>query len=654
MSADRPAPERPRWLATRDLFSYTRRTLGLVLASSPGLLGAMAALTLVSAVVPILVAYAGKRIVDAVVSASVEQSVRWVLIELASVTALALSVRGTGLVRTVLGARLGVDINVQILEKAVGLELSFFENAEFYDKLTRARREASSRPVALVADAFQIIQNLLTLGGYAAVLSSFSGWLVLGLLAATVPAALSEMRHSKLGFRLRNWRSPETRRLYYLEYVLANDEHVKEVKLFGIGPHLLARYRTLAEKFYEEDKRLSVRRAAWTQALSLIGTGAFYGAYVLMATRAARGELSLGTLTLYIVSLRQGQQAFQSVLSGIGNLYEHNLYMSNLFDYLAIAAATGGASQTPSSAGLEALPTAEPTPTESAGASPPVVAPAPPSGAAPAGSPPPANGAASPVVARPATARGLVFENVGFRYPGKAAFALRGLSLHIEPGDSLAIVGQNGAGKTTFVKLLARLYQPTEGRILLDGVDLRDWPVAALRRRISVLFQDFNQYQLSVRENIGLGSVQHLDDTARIERAAQRGGADAVAAALPLGLEARLGTWFEKGSELSGGQWQKIALARAFMREEADILVLDEPTAALDAQAEHAVFERFRQLAEGRTTIVISHRFPTVRMARHIIVLQQGQLIEAGSHAELIARDGVYAQLFALQAQGYQ
>jgi ATP-binding cassette, subfamily B, bacterial len=601
-----------RRLATRALISYTLRTLRLVMASSPGLLFAMAGLTLVSAAVPIVIAFAGKRIIDAVVAANVELSTRWVLLELASVTALALALRGTGLVRSILGARLGVDVNVQILEKAVGLDLPFFENAEFYDKLTRARREASSRPVALVADGFQIVQNLLTLAGYAAVLSRFSTWLVLGLLVATVPAALSEMRHSKLGFQLRNWRSPETRRLLYLEYVLANDEHVKEVKLFGLGPHLLGRYRTLSETFYQEDKRLSIRRAAWTQALSLIGTGAFYGAYALMAAQAARGQLTLGTLTLYIVALRQGQQAFQSVLSGIGNLYEHNLYMSNLFDYLAIAssaAATPGA---------------------------PEDAPSPPPGV-PDGK-----------------RRGLVFENVGFRYPGKDTFALRGLSLHVEPGDSLAIVGQNGAGKTTLVKLLARLYQPTEGRISLDGIDLSDWPIATLRRRISVLFQDFNQYQLSVRENIGLGSVDHLEDTPRIERAAERGGADAVAAALPLGLEARLGTWFEKGSELSGGQWQKIALARAFMREDADILVLDEPTAALDAEAEHAVFERFRQLSEGRTTIVISHRFPTVRMARHIIVLEQGALVEAGSHAELIARGGIYARMFALQAQGYQ
>ncbi len=611
---------RSRLAATRELFQYSRRTLGLVVSSSPGLVLVMAGLTLVSALAPLGVAYAGKRIIDAVVASEVALTVRWVLLELGSVTLLAAALRGLGLTRSVLGAKLGGDVNVQILEKALGLPLSFFENAQFYDKLTRARREASSRPVALVSDSFQVIQNVLTLGGYALLLTRFSGWLVLALLIATVPATIAEMRHSKVAFQLRNWRSPETRRLLYLEYVLANDEHVKEVKLFGIGAHLLQRYRALSESFYEQDKRLAVRRALWTQVFSLIGTGAFYGAYALMAVEAALGHLTLGNLTLYIVSLRQGQQAFQSVLSGIGNLYEHNLYMSNLFEYLAMG-----------------------SPGEQVEAVPPKL-----------GSTLVADGRASTDMANVARERGLRFENVSFRYPGKEAFALRGLTLHIGPADSLAIVGQNGAGKTTFVKLLARLYAPTEGRILLDGIDLERWPAADLHRRISVLFQDFNQYQLSLRENIALGSVQHLLDEPRIARALARGGADTVAATLPEGLDARLGTWFEKGSELSGGQWQKVALARAFMREEADILVLDEPTAALDAESEHAVFERFRQLSEGRTTIVISHRFPTVRMAQRIIVLEQGTIVEQGSHAELVELGGKYAHMFALQAAGYQ
>jgi ATP-binding cassette subfamily B protein len=619
-----PKTSRSRGAASRDLFVYTQRTLRLVIASAPGLVAWMVGLTVLAAVAPIAVAYAGKRIIDAVVAADSALTVRWVILELASVSVLGAAVRGLGLIRSVLGARLGTDVNVQILEKAIGLELSFFENAEFYDKLTRARREASSRPVALVADAFQVVQNVLTLAAYAAVLSRFSGWLVLLLLASTVPATISEMRYSKLGFQLRNWRSPETRRLMYLEYVLANDDHVKEVKLFGLGELLLNRYRSLAESFYEQDKRLAMRRVAWTQGLSLLGTCAFYSAYALMAIQAALGRLTLGNLTLYIVSLRQGQQAFQSVLSGIGNIYEHNLYMSNLFDYLAIAVP------------------AEPRLALPADGSPSLARPAPGASSADDGH------------RIPEEQRGLRFEDVSFRYPGKETLALRHLSLHLGPTDSIAIVGQNGAGKTTLVKLLARLYQPTEGRILLDGIDLQDWSIEKLHARISVLFQDFNQYQLSLRENIGLGSVPHLTDEPRIARAAERGGADAIAALLPAGFDARLGTWFEKGSELSGGQWQKIALARAFMREEADILVLDEPTAALDAEAEHAVFERFRQLSAGRMTIVISHRFPTVRMAQRIIVLEQGEMIEQGSHAELVALGGKYAHMFALQAAGYQ
>ncbi len=616
-----PKPLRSPVTAGRELFVYTRRTLGLVFASAPGLMLALSGLTLLAAVTPVVVAYAGKHIIDAVVAGDSALTLRWVVLELVSVTVLGAAVRGLGLVRSVLGARLGTDVNVRILEKAIGLDLTFFENAEFYDKLTRARREASSRPVALVADAFQIVQNALTLIGYAAVLSRFSGWLVLALLASTIPATISEMKHSKLGFQMRNWRSPDTRRLLYLEYVLANDAHVKEVKLFGLGEHLLGRYRALAESFYEQDKRLAVRRAAWTQVLSLLGTGAFYAAYAVMALEAALMRLTLGNLTLYIVSLRQGQQAFQSVLSGIGNLYEHNLYMSNLFSYLAIEAASDPAA----ARGAANDPALRARPLE------------------------------LPAAARSGTGeRGVRFEHVSFRYPGKESFALRDVSLDIGPAESIAIVGQNGAGKTTLVKLLARLYEPTEGRILVDGVDLRDWPAAELRRRISVLFQDFNQYQLSLRENIGLGSLPHLTDEERITRAAARGGADDVAALLPGGLEARLGTWFEKGSELSGGQWQKVALARAFMREEADILVLDEPTAALDAEAEHAVFERFRRLSEGRITIVISHRFPTVRMAQRIVVLEQGSIVEQGSHAELVSHGGRYARMFALQAAGYQ
>ncbi len=601
-------PKGSAWAQLRESLHHVRMTLRLVWRSSPQQTVALAALTLVSGLIPLGVAWAGKRIVDAVVAHDRDATLRWVLAELALVTALAVAQRGLALVRSVLGARLGIDINVAILEKALGLDLRYFEDSEFYDKLTRARREASSRPIALVTEAFALVQSVVTLVGYGALLVRFSGWAVAALCLATVPATIAEMRFSKLAFKIRNWRSPESRRLLYLEYVLANDEHAKEVKLFGLGPLLLERYKKLSEEFYEQDRALYVKRAKWTQVLSFVGTGTFYGAYAAMALLAAAGALTLGNMTMYVLAFRQGQQAFQSALAAIGDMYEHNLYMANLWEYLAIA-------------GAGAVPGA---------------------------------GTGTGAGSRTGTDGGIVLDDVGFRYPGKDAWALRHVTLSIPKGESLALVGENGAGKTTLVKLLTRLYEPTEGRILLDGQDLREWDPGELRRRFGVLFQDFNQYQLKVRENVGMGSVDHLGDEPRIERAVESGGAAEVVSALPGGLDAPLGRWFQDGTELSGGQWQKIALARAFMREEADILVLDEPTASLDAEAEHAVFERFRTLAQGRTTIVISHRFPTVRMARKIIVLDHGSIVEQGTHDELVAHGGKYARMFALQAEGYR
>jgi ATP-binding cassette subfamily B protein len=589
----------------RESFAHAPRTLALVWRASRGGTLARGALTLIAAVLPLGIAFVGKAIMDAVVARSYALTLRWVLVELALVAAQSLAQRGLALVRQLLGARLSIDINVMILEKALSLDLSHFEDADFYDRLTRARREASSRPLSVVTETFQLVQNALTLAGYVALLVRFSGLAVVGLVVAAVPATLVEMKFSATAFRMRNWRSPEARRMNYLEYVLANDGHAKEVKVFGLGPVLLDRYKDLGETFYAEDRKLAMRRASWAWALSLLGTGAFYAAYVFMAIAAARGALSLGDMVLYVMAFRQGQQAFQSILAAIGGMYEDNLYMSNLFQYLSVATAAA-----------PALPEKERE-------------------------------------IEPIREEGIRFEKVGFRYPGKTEWAVKDLDLFIPRGQSLALVGHNGAGKTTFIKLLTRLYEPTEGRILLDGRDLREWEPSALRRRIGVVFQDFNQYQLKVRDNVGLGSVDHREDDARIERAVERGGASEVVKALKGGLDTQLGRWFKDGAELSGGQWQKVALARAFMREEADILVLDEPTAALDAEAEHAVFERFKSLAEGRTSILISHRFPTVRMADKIVVLEGGRILEQGTHDELVAEDGRYAHLFALQAKGY-
>lgn len=606
-------PKKPLPEALRESLSFVRRALALVWRSSPSLTVALAVLTLGSALVPPLIALAGKRIVDAVVAGDRDRTLVWVATELGLVVLQALFSRGLGLVRSVLGSRLGTDVNVAILERATRLELRHFEDPEFYDRLTRARREASSRPVSLVTESFALVQNALTLAGYAVLLAQFDPWVVAVLMLSTVPATVAEMRYAKTAFRLRNWRSQDSRRLMYLEHVLANDEHVKEVKLFGLAPLFLGRYKALAETFHQEDSRLAVRRAVVTHLLSLLATFAFYGSYAVMAVFAALGRLSLGSMTMYVLAFRSGQQSFQAILSGIGSIYEHNLYMSNLFAYLDATDEERSAGERTSAGGM--------------------------SGASNRGERP--------------TEEGLRLEGVGFRYPGKSSWVFRGLDLFLPKGQSVALVGQNGAGKTTFVKLLTRLYEPDEGRILLDGKDLRAWDRDALLSRFGVVFQDFNQYQLVLRENVGVGSVGHLDDEPRIVRAIERGGAAAVREGLSAGLDAPLGRWFEDGAELSGGQWQKLALARGFMREEADILILDEPTAALDAEAEHAVFERFKELAAGRTTIIISHRFSTVRMADRILVLEGGRVIEDGSHADLVARGGTYARLYDLQARGY-
>lgn len=602
-------PTLPLRARLRASFAHVPRTVGLVWRASPKGTIALGFLTLAASLLPLAIAAVAKLIVDAVLAKNGPLAFRWVLVEGGLVALSAGAMRGLGLVRSVLGARLGLDINVQILEKALTLELSHFEDPEVYDRLTRARREASARPISVVLDTFQIVQNAVTLAGYVVLIASYSGWIVLGLVAATIPATVAEVKFGAAAFRLRNWRSPDARRLNYLEHVLANDEYAKEVKVFGFGRLLLDRYKELGETFYREDTQLAIRRSGWAYGLSLLATFAFYASYVAMGLAAAAGAITLGQMTLYVLAFRQGQQGFQSILSAVGGMYEDNLYMSNLFDFLAMK---GSAAR-----------------------------------------PPKEVAAAAEGVTVAAPERGIRFENVGFRYPGRDTWALRHIDLVLPPGRSIALVGHNGAGKTTFIKLLTRLYEPTEGRILLDGKDLSEHDPETVRSRIGVVFQDFGQYKLSAKETVGIGSVARMDDEAQVERAVDRGGARDVVDRLPQKLQTQLGRWFKGGVELSGGQWQKLALARAFMREDADILILDEPTASLDAEAEHAVFERFQRLSQGKTSLVISHRFPTVRLAERIIVLEKGGIVEQGTHEALLAAGGLYARLFSLQAQGY-
>ena len=597
------------------------RAFRLVWSTSRALTLAFVLLTVAAGVLPAAIAYVGAQIVDAVVAASrawpaavgfdlaalrahpdAIHVLELVLQEGVLVAALAAVQRALSFCQSLLRAQLGQRVNVMILEKALTLSLAQFEDSEFYDKLTRARREASSRPLALVIKAFGLLQNGISLASFAALLIAFSPWAVAVLLLAGLPAFIAETKFSGDAFRLFKWRSPETRMQLYLETVLAREDHAKEVKLYGLGARLLQRYRNIFERLYREDRALTLRRDSWGFALGLFGTAALYGAYGWIALEAIAGLITLGQMTMYLMLFRQGQSAVSAGLSAIGGMYEDRLYLSTLYDYLE-------------------------TPVE------------------------PVSGGE---VSGPDPADGLRFEHVGFCYPGSDRPALKDVSLHVKPGSTLALVGENGSGKTTLIKLLARLYQPTAGRILLDGRDLREWDEQRLRARIGVIFQDFARYQWLVGENIGAGDEPSFEDEARWREAAQKGRAEAFIATLPGGYRTQLGKWFKEGRELSGGQWQKIALSRAFMRTSADILVLDEPTAAMDAQAEAEVFAHFRELARDKIAILISHRFSTVRMADHIAVISEGRIAEQGDHASLMAQDGVYARLFSLQAQGYR
>ena len=590
------------------VFRYSRRALELVWSTNRALTLALALLTLIAGILPASVAYVGALIVDAVVAAIragggvATRVAQLVVLEGMLVAAIAAAQRGLSLCQSLLRAQLGQRVNVMILEKALTLELQHFEDSEFYDKLTRARREASTRPLSLVTRTFGLVQNGISLVSYGVLLARFSPWAVAVLLLAGLPAFVAEAKFSGDAFRLFRWRSPETRMQIYLETVIAREDHAKEVKLYGLGPRLLERYRDIFRRLYREDRSLTMRRDAWGFGLGLIATAALYGAYAWIAVSAVRRVITLGQMTMYVALFRQGQAAVSAMLAAVGGMYEDNLYLSTLYEYLETNVA------------------------------------------APAGT----------AVRGPHPEDGVRFEDVSFTYPGAEEAALEHVTLHLIPGASLALVGENGSGKTTLIKLLTRLYGPTSGRILLDGQDLRQWDESALRERIGVIFQDFARYQMLVGENVGAGDERFFEDEERWRTAAVKGRASEFIETLPAGYRTQLGKWFRDGRELSGGQWQKIALSRAFMRIRADILVLDEPTAAMDAQAESEVFEHFRQLSRERITILISHRFSTVRMADQIAVLNHGRIIERGSHEELMKLNGRYAQLFTLQARGYR
>jgi ATP-binding cassette, subfamily B, bacterial len=600
-----------KWRKWRNTFTHTPQALSLVWETNRWATVGLAALTLGSALLPATQAWVGKLIVDGVVAAIQNGSdpARTRTVFLYLVFELILFLLGAGfnqarrLIQQLIQLQLANRIRGEIIRKALTLDLAFFEHPEFYDRLQNARREGGYKPTELINDSFQIVQNSITLVSFAALLLRFNPWLVVILLATSIPAFIAETRFSEQGFRLLTRRAPETRQINYLARLLTEDSAAKEIKLFNLGDTLLGRYMTLFEKFFQEDKALARKRALTGFSLGLITTAGFYGSYAWIVLHTVQGKISLGDMTLYLAIFRQGQSTFQAILSAIGNIYENNLFMANYFEFLGLTPqlAVGG--------GDQKLPVR--------------------------------------------LMRGIEFRGVGFCYPETGEWALRDIHLTIGPGEKIALVGHNGAGKTTLIKLLSRLYDPTEGTILIDGIDIRELKTSELQKRIGVIFQDFVRYHLPVSENIGFGQIDALDDVPRIIASARKSGADLVVENLPEGYRTMLGRWFHGGHELSLGEWQKVALARAFMRE-AEILVLDEPTASLDAATEYEIFRRFKELTEGKMAILISHRFSTVRMADRIVVIQQGRIVEIGTHDELMRKEGTYARLFSMQAEGYR
>lgn len=596
---------RERFAALGNLPAFFR----LVWQASPGLFMGNAALRLVRAALPVTTIYIGKLIIDQVVAlnkggSAGDTSLLWSYVAAEfglAVLSTALS-RAVALMDGLLGDLFANQTSVRLMEHAATLDLEQFEDATFYDKLERARRQTTGRTV-LLSGVFGQVQEIISVGFLAAGLAVYNPWLLLLILLAVTPSFIGDNYFNRQSYSLsRSW-TPERRELDYLRYVGASDETAKEVKIFGLSGFLIERFRNLSWDYFTKNRSLAIRRAGWGTLLTALGTAGYYGAYVWIVARAVNGQISLGDLTFLAGSFRQVRASLEGILLQFSSLTQEAIYLQDLFDYFAI----------------------------------------------------------QPLIHSPRTVRpfpnpirdGFVFENVGFKYTNSERWALRNLSFTLHAGEKLALVGENGAGKTTLVKLLARLYDPAEGRILLDGHDLREYDLMELRRNIGVIFQDYTRFKMSAGVNIAVGDIDERTNQPRIETSAQRSLADTVIAKLADGYDQQLGRSFNKGVELSGGEWQKVALGRAYMRD-AQLIILDEPTAALDARAEYEVFQRFAKLTEGKSSVIISHRFSTVRMADRILVLENGTLLEIGSHYELLEKDGRYAELFGLQARGYQ
>jgi len=614
-----PVPERQSW---RKRFGALRNLppfLALVWRTSPSLAVSQALLRIVRALLPVVTLYVGKLIIDEVVvlvqaphpAADLREWIASGLLDrMGALLALEFGLavlsdvlgRAVSLLDSLLSEQFSNETSLRLMEHAATLDLEDFEDSELQDRLERARRQASGRS-SLIGQLFGQAQDIVTVASFAAGLLVFAPWLIVLLAIALLPAFIGEAHFNAQSYSLNYVRTPERRELDYVRQTGASAETAKEVKIFGLSGFLIERYRALATSFFEANRRIALRRAGWGSVLSAVGTVAYYVAYAYIVWRTLHGDFSIGDLTFLAGSFRRLRTLLENLLLGFSQVAGQALYLDDLFSFFEIQ--------------------------------PEIV--------------PPSNPRPFPVPIK----IGFSFENVGFRYPGAARWAVRGLNFELRTGETLALVGENGAGKTTLVKLLARLYDPDEGRILLDGHDLREYDLFALRANIGVIFQDFVRYYFTAADNIAVGRIEARDDRARIVRAAERSLADEVIRKLPDGYDQVLGKRFRTGIDISGGEWQKVAIARAYMRD-AQLLILDEPTAALDARAEFEVFKRFKELSEGRTAVLISHRFSSVRMADRIVVLKDGAVDSVGTHAELLALRGRYAELFELQAAGYR